>query len=368
MLPDMETGGAEQGTLELADYLVCNGHYSLVISRGGRMVKDLRKGGSIHVNMPYIGEKSPRGLGHIKNLRRLFSKVDVVHIRSRIPAWIGYLAWKSLPEKKRPLLVTTIHSVYSVSPYTAVMTFGEAVIVVSESVRNYVMSNYRVDSLRLHCIPRGADSRRFNPDKLDWDEVEKNRRKWTDDKNIPVILVPGRFSRVKGQNLVLEAMKFVKGDWRLVFVGDPMENPSYARELEKEAALYPDKVFFTGYRKDIPSLLAASDIMISPSRTPEAFGRTTAEAGMMGKCVLASAHGGSLEIIQNGKTGLLFKPGSPEDMADKLSFLMANPRARETMGTAARMRMTEKFTIESMCRKTLDLYIDMLRQKSETGR
>lgn len=357
MLPDLETGGVEQGTLELGNYLVAHGHRSLVISRGGRMVKDLETGGSTHIPMAFIGEKSPRPLFHLPALRRLFQDADVLHLRSRVPAWAGYLAWKSLPEKKRPLLVTTFHGVYSVNAYSAIMTRGERVIAVSESIKNHILENYAMDPDRLVCIPRGADSRRFDPEALLPGTRENLRRAWGCDPDTPLILMPGRFSRIKGQDLLLDALESVQHlPWKLIFVGDPAENPDYAQSLQSQATPFGNRVIFAGYRKDMPELLAASDFLVSPSRKPESFGRILAEAGMMGKPVLASAHGGSLEIVVEGETGLFFIPEDRQDLAAKLRILLENPELRQRMGLMGRHRMLTHFTTEVMCERTLELY------------
>ena len=139
MLPELEGGGVERGTLELGKYLAEHGHRSLVISAGGRLVGQLEREGSKHI--PWnVGSKSPICLKYILPLRRLLQKeqVDVLHLRSRMPAWVGYLAWKSLPKSKRPALVTTFHGFYSVNSYSAIMTKGDGIIAVSESIKKHI--------------------------------------------------------------------------------------------------------------------------------------------------------------------------------------------------------------------------------------
>ncbi|MCW7754096.1 glycosyltransferase family 4 protein [Desulfobotulus sp. H1] len=368
ILPDLETGGVEQGTLELGNFLVAYGHTSLVISRGGRMVEDLVSGGSQHIFMPFIGEKSPRPLGHIPALRRLLQKVDVVHLRSRVPAWAGWLAWKSLPEKKRPLLITTFHGVYSVNSYSAIMTKGERVIAVSDAILQHILANYSMDPERLIRIPRGADSRRFDPGLVSAEKREAIRKEWGCGQDSPLILVPGRFSRIKGQDFVLQAMEGLRElPWQLVFVGDPAENPAYAEELGRMASGFGKRIVLAGYRKDMPEVMAASDLVLSPSRQPESFGRVLAEAGMMEKPVLASAHGGSLEIVEDGRTGLLFSPEDEDDFRKKLQILLQNDAVRESMGKEAGRRIRAHFTIEAMCCKTLELYLTVLEEKKGPG-
>lgn len=364
MLPDLETGGVEQGTLELAGYLVNSGHKALVVSRGGRMVADLEAQGVMHISLPYIGEKSPRALVHLPFLRKLFLKADVVHLRSRVPAWVGFLAWKSLPEKKRPLLVTTFHGLYSINPYSAIMTKGERVIAVSEGIREHILGHYKVNPEHLVTIPRGAETRRFDPSLFPKEDILSMRRDFGCDEDTVLILLPGRFTRFKAQDLVLQALKTVSvPNWKLLLVGDEAENPGYAEELRELAKDLGDRVLFTGYRKDIPALLAASDLVISSSRKPESFGRILAEAGMMEKPVIASNHGGSLEIVQDMETGLLFETENAESLAEKIDFLMKDRELRNKMGKLARMRVLEKFTIRKMCESTLKLYEEALQEK-----
>lgn len=368
MLPDLESGGVEQGTLELAEYLAHEGHKSLVISRGGRMVADLEAKGSTHILLPFIGEKSPRPLLHLPFLRKLFTRVDVVHLRSRVPAWAGFLAWKSLPEEKRPLLVTTFHGIYSINAYSAVMGKGERVIAVSKGVEEHIREHYKVPPERLVCIPRGADTRRFDPSLFSGEEILSMRRGFACDDDTVLILLPGRFTRIKGQDLVLRALQNVSlPKWKLLLVGDPAENPGYAEELRGFAETLGDHVVFTGYRKDIPALLAASDFLISPSRKPEAFGRILAEAAMMERAVIASAHGGSLEIVADRETGLLFESENVEDLAEKIEILARDKTLRDKMGKGARIRVLEKFTTQKMCESTVAFYEAALQEKARTA-
>lgn len=163
ILHELNAGGVERGTLEVAAHLVREGHESLVISNGGRQVADLEKAGSRHIQMP-VHRKALASLGQIPRLRKLFAteKPDIIHLRSRLPAWLAWLAWKSLPRNTRPRLVTTVHGFYSVNAYSAVMTKGERVIAVSESIRNYITSNYpAMAQEKISVIHRGVEPGQF---------------------------------------------------------------------------------------------------------------------------------------------------------------------------------------------------------------
>ncbi|HYN53766.1 MAG TPA: glycosyltransferase, partial [Methylotenera sp.] len=162
VLPALQSGGVERGTLEVGKYLVEQGHRSIVISDNGRLVNQLIEEGSEHIHWP-IGRKSLLTLRFIPHLIAFLkdNEVDVLHVRSRFPAWICYLAWKIMPVSKRPHLITTVHGTYSISPYSAIMTKGEQVIVISKMIRDYVLKNYRVNPDKLHLNYRGVDEQSF---------------------------------------------------------------------------------------------------------------------------------------------------------------------------------------------------------------
>ena len=196
MLSDLESGGVERETLELARYLCRQGHRSIVISAGGRMVSQLEKEGSTHITWK-VGVKRPASLKTVFPLRRLLQEehVDILHVRSRLPAWIGYLVWRSLPEKTRPRLVSTFHGFYSVNPYSAVMTKGERIIAISKSVADHIRQHYKVSDDRVVLIYPGVDEDYFNPDAVSGERIQILRERWDlADYAGPIIMLPGRIS------------------------------------------------------------------------------------------------------------------------------------------------------------------------------
>ncbi len=180
LLPELDEGGVEGETLDLAISLARNGYRSIVISGGGRLVPQLEKAGCFHVHWPYVGEKSFRCLQYVSKLRKFLmaEKVDILHMRSRLPAWIGYLAWKLIPEYQRPSLVSTFHGFYSVNAYSAIMTKGERVVAVSETIRQHILDNYRIGEEKISLIHGGFDDREFSPESVSYEREEKLRRKW----------------------------------------------------------------------------------------------------------------------------------------------------------------------------------------------
>lgn len=361
MLPDLESGGVEQGTLEMGRFLAAKGHRSLVISAGGRMVPRLTAEGSRHLCWR-VGDKHPGSLRYLPSLRRLLADapVDVLHLRSRMPAWIGYLAWKSLPVHRRPALVTTFHGFYSVNAYSAVMTRGERVIAVSRTIADHVQERYGLPRNRLTVIHRGVDSALFAPGAVSAERVDAlGRRLGLGADRRPVVLLAARVTRLKGHDLLLDALGRLRDSpWTCLFVGDADPASAYPATLRRLARRLgiADRVIFAGHCGDMPAALALSDVVVSASTEPESFGRTVVEAQAMGRPVVASAHGGSLETVRHGETGWLFPPGDAAALARGLEKVLSNPALGRRWGDAGRRRVARQFTVSRMCERTLALY------------
>jgi glycosyltransferase involved in cell wall biosynthesis len=291
VLPALNSGGVERGTLEVGKHLVGLGHRSIVISAGGRMVKQLLGEGSEHLAWD-IGRKSLWTLRLIYRLRRFLkaNRVDILHVRSRMPAWVCYLAWRGMDPATRPHLVTTVHGPYSVNAYSAVMTKGERVIVISEMIRDYVLSHYpKVAEDKLRLIYRGVDPAQFpHGFKVgrNWLEQWGRQFHWTLDKRL--ITLPARITRWKGQEDFIDFMAELHArhpDVHGLIVGDV--DPRKRQFLEELQARVAERglagaITFTGHRSDLKEIMAISEIVLSLSREPEAFGRTTIEALSLG--------------------------------------------------------------------------------------
>ncbi|WP_027858061.1 glycosyltransferase family 4 protein [Marinobacterium jannaschii] len=317
VLPALDGGGVEKGTLEVARALVDAGHESVVVSGGGRMVAQLEAEGSRHREWD-LGRKSPLTLLQVRAVRRWLraEKADILHLRSRMPAWIFYLAWKGLPESERPGLVTTVHGLYSVSAYSEVMCKGERVIAVSETVRDYIRTNYPgTDMDRVRLIYRGIDPEEFprgyqpSPEWLaEW------RQQYPQLAGKKVLTLPGRLTRLKGHNDFIDLIIRLKADGLpvhgLIVGGEDPKRQQYAQELRQRIKIegLEGDITFTGARRDIRDIYAMSDLVFSLSTKPESFGRTTLEALAMGTPVIGYDHGGVGEILSQlysvGKTPL----------------------------------------------------------------
>jgi len=307
VLPALESGGVERGTLEIGAGLVHAGHRSLVISAGGRLVSRLTGQGSEHFQWP-IGRKSVWTLRLVRRLRKFVveNKVDILHARSRLPAWIAYLAWRGLPEQTRPHFVTSVHGLYSVSRYSSIMAQGEAVIAVSEAAQRYIFEHYpHTEASRVHLIERGIDPNIYPfayrpPDS--W--MARWYREFPFLLERQVLTLPGRISRLKGHLDFLQLLaKLVQADLPVygLIVGD--EDPAragYMRDVQrrvKKLGLH-GAVTFTGHRMDLRDILAVSNIVFSLSAKPESFGRTAREALSLGVAVVGYDHGGVGDMLE----------------------------------------------------------------------
>ncbi|MCA1785476.1 MAG: glycosyltransferase family 4 protein [Desulfobacteraceae bacterium] len=372
MLPELITGGVERGTLETGAFFAENGHRSIVVSKGGPMVEALVKTGTEHITMP-VGEKKPRALLCIPRLRQLFitQNVDILHLRSRVPAWVGLLASRSIPCTARPRIVTTFHGFYSVNPYSAVMTKGERVIAVSQLISDHIRDQYGVCGDHVRVIHRGFDATCFDPLLVDKHQVADLKVKWgIDTTKGPVLMLPGRFTELKGHKLFLSALEKIKHlSWTAVLVGDEREKPDYAAQLKKETKQkgLGDRVIFAGHCHNMAAAFMLCDVTISASIHPESFGRVGVESQAMGVPVVATAHGGSLETIIPGKTGWLFSPADIDGFARALAEAVSDEKKRKAMGHRARTWVAKHFTTALMCEKTLALYEELMAtsQKSK---
>lgn len=307
ILPELNAGGVERGTLELADFLVRSGHESIVVSNGGRLVDDLVRGGSRHIAMP-VHRKHPCSLWQIAELRALLmhERPEILHLRSRLPAWLAWLAWKSLPATSRPRLVTTVHGFYSVNAYSRIMTCGEALITVSESVRDYVLRHYpETDSGKITVIHRGVDETLYAPGYRppdSWIERWRNDFPMLSDRRL--LCMPGRLTRWKGQEDFIRLLATLRNDGLPVhglIVGEPhARKQTFGEELRglaSECGVGND-ISFLGHRGDLREIMAVSDVVFSLSTQPEAFGRVSLEALALGRPVVAYDHGGVGEQLR----------------------------------------------------------------------
>jgi glycosyltransferase involved in cell wall biosynthesis len=359
LLPALDGGGVEQGTLEIAAALVHADHRSLVISAGGRLLPGLVAAGTEHFTWP-VGRKSPFTLRFIPRLRQLLitEGVDILHVRSRLPAWIAWLAWRQMDPATRPRFITTVHGLYSVSAYSAVMTKGERVIAVSGHARDYVLQQYPgMDPGRVVVIPRGVDvdryHRSYRPDDV-WMTAWRQQYSVLEDRY--VVTLPGRVSRRKG---VLDLIRIIidlqaRGVAAHGLIVGELPNRSHRLAKELQAAIavagLAGSITQTGFRDDVREIMSVSSVVLSLSQHPEAFGRTVNEALALGVPVAGYAHGGVEEqLIKHFPAGLV-PPGDVDAMAERLFAWSA---------TSPSMQGVQVHALQDMLDSTLALYREM---------
>jgi len=334
LLPALESGGVERGTLELGAGLVRAGHRSMVMSGGGQLVSRLTGQGSEHLQWP-IGKKSLWTLRLVKRLQKLIldQRIDILHARSRLPAWIACLAWKGFPVQTRPRLVTTVHGLYSVNRYSRVMTRGDAIIAVSDAARRYVCDNYPgIDTARIPVIERGIDAKVFP---FGYRPADSWMARWYQEHPYllerQVLTLPGRVTRLKGHldflqllSRLLDAGLPVYG---LIVGGEDSAHPRYTREVHQQVEKLglEGALTFTGHRMDIRDVMAMSNIVYSLSSKPESFGRTVREALSLGVPVVGYGHGGVGETLQQAYPQGRVKAGDMDALVSTSRELLEHP-------------------------------------------
>ena len=358
-LPALNAGGVERGTLEIGRALVAAGHRSIVISNGGRLVAQLEAEGSEHITLP-VHKKSLASLLQVSAFRKIIAEIkpDILHARSRVPAWIAYLAWRKLPEATRPRFVTTVHGLYSVNFYSAIMTKGERVIAVSNTVQDYILKNYpHCPASKIQVIYRGVSVEEFpynyQPNN-DW------LTKWHNDypqlQGKTVLTLAGRITRLKGHdafiNLIKELISKGENIHGLIVGGAEAKKQAYLEEIQQLIAHkgLSQHITLTGHRSDIKEVFSQSDIIYSLSSQAETFGRTVLEALYLGKSVIGWNHGGVGEILSH------CYPQGSITLNDNIALLT---HTEQLLQKPQPPQVITQFGLEDMCSQTLNVYEDL---------
>ncbi len=375
VVPELETGGAEQTTIDVAQAVVRGGGKALVATRGGRMAARLESDGGRLAQMPVQSKNPLVMLGNAARLVDLIrrERVSLVHARSRAPAFSALWAAQAT---KTPF-VATYHGVYRARSslkrwYNAVMTRGDLVIANSDYTRDHVLAEHRIDPARIVSIPRGVDLDRFNPSWVTPERVQALREAWgiAERETRLKFLLAGRLTRIKGHLTVIEAAAKLRAEGRdflIIFAGDDQGRTGYREELENAIAVagLRDQVRLVGHCDDMPAAYLAAEVAMLPSTQPESFGRTAVEPQVMGRPVLASDHGGTAETVVHGETGWLVKAGDADAWAAAIGRTLDAGRARlSAMGQAAANRARQLYSVDAMCEATLDAYARVLAARS----
>ena len=367
ILPELSSGGVERGTIEVAEALVQHGYRALVASSGGTMTEQLKRVGAEHITLP-LQSKNPLTIWkNSQHLKEIITRhdVDIVHARSRAPAWSAYFAVKATNTP----FVTTFHGVYGTQSwlkkrYNRVMTFGSPVIAVSHYVKKHVMAEYGLSDEQITVVHRGADTSRFRPDRVSGQRVMQILADWhlpeEELHSLPVILLPGRVTRWKGQHVLLKALGMLPHrNFFCLLVGAIDKHPAYVKELQKliESENLAGHVRLTGASPHMLDIYSMADLVICPSTEPEAFGRVPVEAQAMGKPVIATNHGGACETVLPDETGWLAEPNDPQHLAQLIDMALMLPAERKAMmAERAIDHVHANFSTQAMCAHVLDIY------------
>jgi len=374
VLPALVTGGVERGTVDIADAIVAAGGRAIVASAGGQMVTELNRAHAEHVTLP-LNSKNPVVM--FKNIARLAEliqreKVDIVHARSRAPAWSALSAAKAAGAA----FVTTYHGTYGQSNalkrwYNSVMVKGERVIAISDFIAGHIRQIYGVATGRIRVIPRGVDLARFDARAVSQERMINLALKWRLPDGMPVIMLPGRLTRWKGQSVFIEAIeKLGRTDIQCLLVGSDQGREGYTGELKQEIKRrnLGSIVHIVDDCNDMPAAYMLTDVVISASTDPEAFGRVIVEAQALGRPVVATDHGGARETVIENVTGWLTPPGDAQALADAIAkALSLSATQRIELSARAIEHVRVNYSKELMSLRTLEVYAELLRERAAVG-
>ncbi len=366
VLPGLTTGGAERGCIDVAVALAAAGARTLVASSGGPMVRELDRAGVEHVKLP-LDAKTPWGIyRNVGRLEHLIKSqgVEIVHARSRAPAWSAWLATRRTGAR----FMTTFHAPYNFSgrlkhAYNSVMAKGERIIAISDFIRSHILENYPVSPERVRIIHRGIDPAIFAPDRITQPRLIQLTQQWRLPDDRPVILLPGRLTRWKGQIDLIDALaRLGRHDVSCVMVGSDQGRHRYRAELERRVAHHDlgSVVHIVDHCSDMAAAYALATVVVSASREPEAFGRVIVEAQAMGRPVIVTNIGAVMETVVPESTALVVPPADPEALALALERALAmTPEQRATQAERAMAHVAAHFAKDRMCRETLEVYRDL---------
>ncbi len=367
VLPALNSGGVERGTCEIAKTIVDRSWQSYVASTGGGLVNELEKSGTRHVRISTL-KSHVLVFYSAWQLYKIIKQcnIDLVHARSRLPAWACYWAskWAKVP------MVTTFHGAYGCQNhfkyfYNSVMVKGERVIAPSQFIVDHIKKTYKVPCSKIDLIYRGVDLEQFYPSAVSTHTIKLIRKKWQVQQGEMVFLLPGRFTAIKGHEILLRALAAFKDkNWKLILMGSWYGKEKYFEYIKKVIVDLDleSHVLIEPAQGAVQEAYAAADIVVCPSIKPESFGRTIAEAGAMAKPVITTNIGGGAEIVVSNETGWLVQPNSVDDLRKALgqAFKLEPERLGE-IGKAAEERIRKKFTLTAMQSKTIKLYESVLK-------
>lgn len=371
IIPELGPGGAEQGCIDVAAEIVRSGAKAIVVSNGGARIHELERIGATHINLPVHSKNIFTILKNEKRLRKVINEhdVDIVHVRSRAPAWSAVKACKGTNAR----YMSTCHAPYNINGsklkkwYNSAITKGERVIAISHHVANYLLANYNIDRRNIRLIHRGIPLEKFHPTIVKPSHMIAISDQWRLPDSASVILLPGRITRWKGHHVLIDAMaKLNRDDVFCVLIGSDQGRTEYRQELEAaiEEKNLGSQIRIIDHCNDMPAAYMLSTVVVSASTDPEGFGRIPVEAQAMGRPIIATDHGGAKETVIPNETGWLVPPGDSSALAGALHQALALTDAqRSVLATRAMNNVYENFSREKMVDSTMNVYAELLQEK-----
>lgn len=368
VLPELRSGGVERGTVEIARAIVKAGGVALVASAGGNMVGQIQQVGAKHITLP-LASKNPFTIWlNSLRLAQIIRKhnVDIVHARSRAPAWSAWLA----TQKTGCKFITTFHGTYGLQnewkkKYNAIMTRGDLVIAISHFISDHIQKNYEIDPAKIRIIHRGVDLQLFNPNVHSAERMIELAKEWRLPEELPLILFPGRFARWKGQDVFVKALaELPHRNFFAVVLGDDKGHPNYREEIEQlivELGL-SGHVRIARHTPFVTEAYKLARLIVATSIEPEAFGRVVLEAQAMGKPVIATNQGGPQETVIDKETGLLVPPNDIETLAAAIDNVLSMPEDLYEQVKNDAIANAKLFSLDQMSEQTIRVYLELLPQ------
>jgi glycosyltransferase involved in cell wall biosynthesis len=374
VIPELGPGGAEQGCIDIAAEIVKRGGQAIVVSNGGSRVHELARIGAVHIDLPVHSKNPIVMLQNIHRLRSLIQRynVDIVHARSRAPAWSAWRACK----KTSARFMTTCHAPYNISGeakkfYNSSMANGERVIAISHFVAQYLHDNYNLDERTIRLVPRGIPMEKFHPTAVTPERLITLSSEWRIPDGANIVMLPGRLTRWKGHHVLVDAMAAIgRKDLFGVIIGSDQGRTEYRKELEEyiQSKGLGGQIRIVDHCNDMPAAYMLATVVVCPSTDPEGFGRVPVEAQAMGRPIVASDHGGAQETIVRGQTGWLVKPGSGEAMAKAVNeALSLDATQRAMLATRAMSHVAQNFTKDIMAERTMQVYAELMKGSFAQG-
>jgi glycosyltransferase involved in cell wall biosynthesis len=375
ILPSLVTGGVERGAIDVTQALTAAGWRAIVVSSGGPMMHEVERAGGLHIQFPAESKNPITAYRNIGRLVRLIKKhkVDILHARSRVPAWSALRAARKTGTK----FITTFHGNYNAGNplkkfYNSVMARGDLVIAISQFIGDQVCDRYGVPAEKVRIVPRGADTKFFDPAAVSPERVIQLSEAWRVPDDATVVMLPGRLTRWKGHKVMLEALSRLESreGLRCIMVGSDQGREAYVKELQEDIVRLglESVVHLPGDCRDMPAAFMLADLVVSASTDAEAFGRVIVEAQAMGRPIIATDHGAARETVTHGENGWLVTPNDASALVNVMrEALSIDTETRDIIARRGIANVRENYTKDLMGERTMTVYQEILSDQFGHG-